>query len=99
MAVGGGGGRWYLQTEANPPPPQIGEEIPTNRRTNFSAKQVPSALDLSPRPPTHLPFGCSAVGVMWDPKHPSIFKKNLSPDLYMVPEDMYVTVSQWSSGI
>jgi len=40
----------------------------TNRRTNFSAKQVPSALDLSPRPQTHLPFGCSVVGVTWKPK-------------------------------
>ena len=53
----------------NPPPPQIGEESQqisgTNWRTNFSAKQVPGALDLSPRPQTHLPFGCSAVGVMW----------------------------------
>ena len=54
------------------PPPQIGEEMPTNRRTNwrtnFSAKQAPSALDLSPRPQTHLPYGCSIVAVMWKRK-------------------------------
>ena len=52
-----------------PPPPQISEVILTNRRTNrrtdFSAKQAPSALDLSPRPLTHLPYGCSIVAFMW----------------------------------
>ena len=57
----------YLQ-----PLPQIGEETPTNRRTNrridFSAKQAPSALDLSPRPLTHLPYGCSIVAFMWKRK-------------------------------
>ena len=37
----------------------------THRRTNFSAKQVPSALDLSQRLQTHLPFGCFVVDVMW----------------------------------
>ena len=54
------------------PPPQIGEEIPTNRRTNrqtdFSAKQAPTALDLSPRLLTHLPYGCSIVAFMWKRK-------------------------------
>ena len=62
-----------------PPPPPIGEEIPTNqqtnRRTDFSAKQVPGALDLSPRPQTHLPFSCSVVGVMWKPKISLNFRK------------------------
>ena len=61
-----------LMSHGKPSPPKIGEEIPTNWRTNqwtdFSAKQVPSALDLSPRAQTHLPFGCSVVGVMWKPK-------------------------------
>ena len=41
---------------------QIGKQ---NRRTDFSPKQVPSDLDLSPRAQTHLPFGCSVVGVVW----------------------------------
>ena len=36
----------------------------TFRRAVFSAKEVPSAQDLSPRAQTHLPFGCSVVGVM-----------------------------------
>ena len=60
-------------------PPQIGEEIPTNRRTNrrtdFSAKQAPSALDLSPRPLTHLPYGCSIVAFMWKGKISLKFQK------------------------
>ena len=65
---------------ATPPPQksakksqQIGR---TNRQTDFSAKQVPSALDLSPRPKTHLPIGCSVVGVMWKPKISLNFQKN-----------------------
>ena len=84
------------------PPPQkkIGEEIPTNRRTGFSAKQVPSALDLSPRPKTDLPFGCSVVGVTWKPEIClNVRKKNSSIGLYMVPEDEHGSVRQWSSGI
>ena len=37
---------------------------------------------------------------MWKPKISLNFqKKNSSLGLYMVPEDMYVSVSQWSSGI
>ena len=40
----------------------------TFRRAVFSAKEVPGAQDLSPRAQTHLPFGCSVVGVMWKPK-------------------------------
>ena len=40
----------------------------TFRRAVFSAKEVPSAQDLSPRAQTHLPFGCSVVGVRWKPK-------------------------------
>ena len=86
------------------PPPKSAKKSQqnggTNWQTNFSAKQVASALDLSPRPQTHLPFGCSVVGVMWKPKISLNFqKKNSSLGLYMVPEDMYVSVSQWSSGI
>ena len=46
------GAHAYLRHQWQPPT-QIGEKIPTNRRTNrrtdFSAKQVPTALDLSPR--------------------------------------------------
>ena len=64
------------------PSPQIGEEIPTNRQTNqrtdFSPKQAPSALDLSPRPQTHLPFGCSVVGVIWKPKISRNFREKNS---------------------
>ena len=36
----------------------------TNQRTNFSAKQLPTDLDLGSIPQTHLPFGCCAVRVM-----------------------------------
>ena len=72
-----------------PPPPksakksqQIGRP---NRWTDFSAKRVPSALYLSPRPQTHLPLGCSVVGVMWKAKICLNFKKIFSsPGLYMV---------------
>ena len=48
---------------------EIGEEIPTSRRNRsadrFLAKQVPSALDLSPRPQTHLPFGSEGGDPEW----------------------------------
>ena len=60
-----------------PPPPKIGEEIPTNQRTDFSAKQAPSALDLSPKPQTHLPYGCSIVVVMWKRKISLNFPKKI----------------------
>ena len=72
------------------PPPQIGKEIPTNRRTNrrtdFPAKQAPSALDLSPRPQTHLPYGCSIVAFMWKPKTSLNFRK----------KNVRLSVSTWS---
>ena len=62
----------HLATWVDQAPPQIGEEIPTNRRTNrrtdFLAKQAPSAVDLSPRPLTHLPYGCSLVAFIWKHK-------------------------------
>ena len=55
-----------------PPPPFRREEpnVPAQRSGEpfFSAKEVPGAQDLSPRAQTHLPFGCSVVGVMWKPK-------------------------------
>ena len=56
-----------------------------SKSADFSAKQVPSALDLSPRPQTHLPFGCSAVGVMWKPKISLNFQKK-----------NHLSVSTWS---
>ena len=56
----------------NPPPPVPARKTQcsgaTFRRAVFSAKEVPGAQDLSPRAQTHLPFGCSVVGVMWKPK-------------------------------
>ena len=65
-----------------PPPPKSAKKSQqiggTNRRTNFSAKQVASALGLSPRPQTHLPFGCSVVGVMRKPKISLNFRKKNS---------------------
>ena len=86
------------------PPPQISEEIPTNRRTNrrtdFSAKQAPSALDLSPRPQTHLPYGCSIVAVMWKCKISLNFRKKISSlGIYMVPGQLYSSAQWWPCGI
>ena len=70
-----------------PPPPKIGEEIPTNRRTNwrtnFSAKQASSALDLSPRPQTHLPYGCSIVAIMWKHKISLNFRQKIFVSRYL----------------
>ena len=57
----------------------------------FPQKQVPSALDLSSRPQTHLPFGCSVAGVMWKPKISRNFRKKIfvsrpSPSLALRPQ-------------
>ena len=62
-----------LQGVRHPNPPPVPARKPqcsgaTFRRAVFSAKEVPGAQDLSPRAQTHLPFGCSVVGVMWKPK-------------------------------
>ena len=65
------------------PSPQVGEEIPTNRRTNrrtnSSAKQAPSALDLSPRPKHTFLMVAKYLQSCGNPKEASIFeeKKNL----------------------
>ena len=45
----------------------------TNQRTDFFAEQLPSDLDLGPRPQTHLLFGCCVVRVMWNRKMPRNF--------------------------
>ena len=89
----------------NPPPPP---PVParktqcsgaTFRRAVFSAKEVPGAQDLSPRAQTHLPFGCSVVGVMWKPKASLNLQKKISSlGLYMVPGQQYVRTCHWSSG-
>ena len=50
----------------NPHPPTNQRGNPNKSADRFSAKQVPSALDLSPTPQTHLPFG--VVGVTCKPK-------------------------------
>ena len=81
--------QWPMPGPCHPPPlksPKKSQQISgTNRRTDFSAKQVPSALDLSPRPQAHLPFVCSLVGVMWKAKICLNFQKQFSsPGLYMV---------------
>ena len=69
-------------------------------RAVFSAKEVPSAQDLRPRAQTHLPFGCSVVGVMWKPKAALNLQKNISSlGLYMIPDQWYVRTCHWSSGI
>jgi len=71
----------------------------TFRRAVFSAKEVPGAQDLSPRAQTHLPFGCSVVGVMWKPKASLNLQKKISSlGLYMVPGQQYVRTCHWSSG-
>ena len=60
-----------LNRKSNPPPVPARKTQcsgATFRRAVFSAKEVPGAQDLSPRAQTHLPFGCSVVGVMWKPK-------------------------------
>ena len=72
----------------------------TFRRAVFSAKEVPSAQDLLPGAQTHLPFGCSAVGVMWKPKAALNLQKNISSlSVYMVPDQWYIATCHWSSGI
>ena len=80
------------------PQKKIGKEIPSNQRNK--AKQVPSALDLSPRPQRHLPFGCSVVGVMWKRKISLNFQKVFSSlGIYMVPEHKFISdMMQWSNG-
>ena len=60
-------------SQGQPPPPPFRREkpnIPAQRSSEpfFSAKEVPSAQNLSPRAQTHLSFGCCVVGVMWKPK-------------------------------
>ena len=76
------------------PPPRSGEKTQrsgaTFRQAVFSAKQVPSAQALSPRAQTHLPFGCSVVGVMWKPKASLNLEKNfhLSVCTWFLMSDM-----------
>ena len=87
-----------------PPPPRSSEKNPTFRRnvpaSRFFSKRVPSAQDLLPGAQTHLPFGCSVVGVMWKPKAALNLPKNISSlGLYMVPDQWYVGTCHWSSGI
>ena len=63
--------RWPVRLPHQPPPVparKTQRSGATFRQAVFSAKEVPSAQDLSPRAQTHLPFGCSVVGVMWKPK-------------------------------
>ena len=68
----GGGAAVACQPPTGNPPPVPARKTQrsgaTFRRAVFSAKEVPGAQDLSPRVQTHLPFGCSVVGVMWKPK-------------------------------
>ena len=90
-------------TSATPPPPVPARKTQcsgaTFRRAVFLAKEVPGAQYLSPRAQTHLPFGCSVVGVMWKPKASlNLPKKISSLGLYMVPGQQYVRTCHWSSG-
>ena len=62
----------------------------TFRRAVFSAKEVPGAQDLSPRAQTHLPFGCSVVGVMWKPKASLNLQKKI-----FISRSVY---GSWSAG-
>ena len=96
----------YIEPLMQPPPPPVPARKTqrsgaTFRRAVFSAKEVPGAQDLSPRTQTHLPFGCSVVGVMWKPKASlNLQKKKISSlGLYMVPDQCIVRICHWSSGI
>jgi hypothetical protein len=72
----------------------------TFRRAVLSAKEVPGAQFLSPRAQTHLPFGCSVVGVMWKPKASLNLQKKISSlGLYMVPGQQYVRTCRWSNAL
>ena len=86
-----------------PPPPVPARKTQrsgaTFRRAVFSAKEVPGAQDLSPRAQTHLPFGCSVVGVMWRPKASLNLQKKISSlGLYMVLGQQYARMCHWPSG-
>ena len=77
-----------------PPPPQFARKSQqiggTTRRTDFLTKQLPTDLDRSSRPQTHLPFGCCAIRVMWELKVPLNFRKiNSHLGLYMVLEQLH----------
>ena len=90
----------YLPSSPPVPARKTQHSGATFRRAVFSAKEVPSAQDLSPRAQTHLPFGCSVVGVMWKPKAAlNLQKKSSSLGLYMVHDQLYVRTCHWSSGI
>ena len=83
-----------------PPPHNSAKRSPQRfsgriRRTGCSAKQAPSDLDLGPRPQTHLPFACFAVGVMWKPKISLNFREKIYTRLvwtWSVSSNVSVTV-------
>ena len=71
----------------------------TNRRTDFSTKQLPTDLDRGSRPQTHLPFGCCAIRVTWKLKVPLNVRKINSPlGLCMVLEQLHIWHSQYPRG-
>jgi hypothetical protein len=92
-----------LRSISNPPPVPARKTQcsgATFRRAVFSAKEVPGAQFLSPRAQTHLPFGCSVVGVMWKPKASLNLQKKISSlGLYMVPGQQYVRTCRWSNAL
>ena len=89
-----------------PPPPALKtakksqQNQRTNWRTDFSAKQAPSALDLSPRPQTHLPYRCLIVAVMWKRKISLNFqKKNFVSRSVNGPWAIIQQCTVWPSGV
>ena len=83
----------WLTSNRNPPPVparKTQRSGATFRRAVFSAKEVPGAQELSPRAQTHLPFGCSVVGVMWKPKASLNLQKKI-----FISRSVY---GSWSAG-
>ena len=100
--VGKGAASSGSQT-CNPPPSKLTRKSQqiggTNWRTDFLTKQLPTDLDRSSRPQTHLPFGCCAIRAMWKLKVPLKFRKINSPlGLYMVLEQLHIWHSQYPGG-
>ena len=63
-------------------PPQIGEEIPTNRRNKSAADQFFSktgSLDLSPGPKYAFFLAALLLGSCGKPEYASIFRKDFHP--------------------
>ena len=96
-------GQEDLLHPSNPPTPAMGEEIPTNQRNKSADRFFSKTGSQCPRSQsqaqTHLPFGCSVVGVMWKPKISLNFqnKFHLSVCTWFLSNSLPAAV--YSSGI